>query len=70
MKTYKGRVHFSDTEVSGLNLTLQALHRLTPREQYDRAYRMKRASHASVLHNVLPKEEWTKPQEVSPLSLT
>ncbi|KAJ3994894.1 ubiquinol-cytochrome-c reductase complex subunit 6 [Lentinula boryana] len=47
----------------------KALNRLTPREQYDRAFRMKRASHASVLHNVLPKEEWTKPEEVSnPLS--
>ncbi|KAJ3726266.1 cytochrome b-c1 complex subunit 7 [Lentinula raphanica] len=41
----------------------RALNRLTPREQYDRAFRMKRASHASVLHNVLPKEQWTKPEE-------
>ncbi|CDO74733.1 hypothetical protein BN946_scf184686.g4 [Trametes cinnabarina] len=41
----------------------RALERLTPREAYDRAYRFKRASHCSVLHNILPKEEWTKPEE-------
>ncbi|KAI9064188.1 ubiquinol-cytochrome-c reductase complex subunit 6 [Trametes sanguinea] len=42
----------------------RALERLTPREAYDRAFRFKRASHCSVLHNILPKEEWTKPSEV------
>ncbi|KAI0362694.1 ubiquinol-cytochrome-c reductase complex subunit 6 [Trametes cingulata] len=41
----------------------RALERLTPREAYDRAYRFKRASHCSVLHDVLPKSEWTKPSE-------
>ncbi|EJF65629.1 ubiquinol-cytochrome-c reductase complex subunit 6 [Dichomitus squalens] len=41
----------------------RALGRLTHREAYDRAYRFKRASHASVLHDVLPKSEWTKPEE-------
>ncbi|KAL7283199.1 ubiquinol-cytochrome-c reductase complex subunit 6 [Trametes coccinea BRFM310] len=41
----------------------RALERLTPREAYDRAFRFKRASHCSVLHNILPKEEWTKPSE-------
>ncbi|KAG6828669.1 hypothetical protein H0H92_007084 [Tricholoma furcatifolium] len=37
----------------------RALTRLTVREKYDRAYRMKRASQASVLHAPLPKEQWT-----------
>ncbi|KAH9483739.1 Cytochrome b-c1 complex subunit 7 [Psilocybe cubensis] len=37
----------------------RALGRLTDREGYDRAYRLKRASHASVLHAPLPKEQWT-----------
>ena len=46
--------------------SLQALTRLTPREAYDRAYRFKRASQASVLHNDLPKSEWTNPEHVSP----
>ncbi|KAG6844497.1 hypothetical protein H0H87_006571 [Tephrocybe sp. NHM501043] len=41
----------------------RALTRLTVREQYDRAYRLKRASQASVLHAPLPKEQWTKPAE-------
>ncbi len=42
----------------------QAIKRLTPAEQYDRAYRLKRACQASVLHKPLPKEQWTKPEEV------
>ncbi|KAH9057142.1 cytochrome b-c1 complex subunit 7 [Lactarius deliciosus] len=41
----------------------RALSRLTPREAYDRAYRFKRASHASVLHKDLPQSEWIKPEE-------
>ncbi|THH16510.1 hypothetical protein EW146_g4144 [Bondarzewia mesenterica] len=41
----------------------RAIQRLTPREGYDRAYRFKRASQASVLHKDLPREEWTKPEE-------
>ncbi|KAF8921549.1 ubiquinol-cytochrome-c reductase complex subunit 6 [Mucidula mucida] len=41
----------------------RAIKRLTPAEQYDRAYRLKRACQASVLHKPLPKEQWTKPEE-------
>ncbi|KIK59664.1 hypothetical protein GYMLUDRAFT_97368 [Collybiopsis luxurians FD-317 M1] len=41
----------------------KALNRLTSRERYDRAFRMKRASQASVLHAPLDKAEWTKPEE-------
>jgi len=41
----------------------RALTRLTPREYYDRSYRFKRASQASVLHAPLPKEQWTKSEE-------
>ncbi|TFK72535.1 14 kDa subunit of cytochrome bd ubiquinol oxidase [Pluteus cervinus] len=41
----------------------RALSRLTPRENYDRAFRLKRASHASVLHAPLSKDQWTKPEE-------
>ncbi|KZT11499.1 ubiquinol-cytochrome-c reductase complex subunit 6 [Laetiporus sulphureus 93-53] len=41
----------------------KALSRLTPREAYDRQYRLKRASQCSVLHDVLPKDQWTKPSE-------
>lgn len=45
-------------------LFVQALTRLTPRETYDRAFRFKRASQASVLHKELPKSEWIHPEEV------
>ncbi|TFK42917.1 cytochrome b-c1 complex subunit 7 [Crucibulum laeve] len=46
------------------NPTVQrALTRLTEREKYDRAYRLKRASQASVLHAHIPKEQWTTPVE-------
>nr|GAT61220.1 ubiquinol-cytochrome-c reductase complex subunit 6 [Mycena chlorophos] len=41
----------------------KALSRLTPRQAYDRAFRIKRASHADVLHAPLPKELWTKPED-------
>ncbi|KAF5330653.1 hypothetical protein D9619_005943 [Psilocybe cf. subviscida] len=46
-----------------LVLLLQALTRLTPGEQYDRAFRLKRASQASVLHAPLPKDQWTPASE-------
>ncbi|KAF8061485.1 ubiquinol-cytochrome-c reductase complex subunit 6 [Lyophyllum atratum] len=41
----------------------RALGRLTRRQAYDRAFRLKRASQASVLHKPLPKEMWMKPEE-------
>jgi len=41
----------------------RALTRLTRQELYDRAWRMKRASQASVLHAPLPKEQWTPESE-------
>jgi len=36
---------------------------LTPREAYDRQFRIKRASQADVLHAPLPRDQWTKPEE-------
>jgi len=41
----------------------RALNRLTLKEQYDRTYRLKRASQASVLHAPIAKEHWTPPSE-------
>ncbi|KAG6821148.1 hypothetical protein H0H93_005368 [Arthromyces matolae] len=41
----------------------RALTRLTVRESYDRAYRLKRASHASVLHKPLSQDQWITPAE-------
>jgi len=41
----------------------RAINRLTTQEKYDRAYRFKRASQASVLHTPLAKELWTPASE-------
>jgi len=41
----------------------KALGRLSEREAYDRAFRLKQASHASVLHQDLPKDKWLSPSE-------
>ncbi|CAH7666095.1 cytochrome b-c1 complex subunit 7 [Phakopsora pachyrhizi] len=46
------------------NPTVQkAISRLSEREQYDRAYRMRVAFQLSILHTELPKDQWTKPEE-------
>jgi ubiquinol-cytochrome c reductase subunit 7 len=42
-----------------------SLKRLTPQEGYDRVYRIRRAIQLSYQHKLLPKSEWTKPEEVS-----
>jgi ubiquinol-cytochrome c reductase subunit 7 len=46
----------------------KALGRLTERESYDRAFRLKQAIQLSVMHRELPKENWLKPEEVSTLT--
>ncbi|PSN63883.1 14 kDa subunit of cytochrome bd ubiquinol oxidase [Corynespora cassiicola Philippines] len=46
------------------NDTVQlALKRLPPKEAYDRVFRLRRAFQLSVAHQLLPKEEWTKPED-------
>ncbi|KAI5858202.1 putative ubiquinol--cytochrome-c reductase [Durotheca rogersii] len=47
-------------------LVIKALKRLPPKESYDRIYRIRRAFQASVVHKLLPKNEWTKPDEDVP----
>ncbi|TQS38596.1 hypothetical protein Golomagni_00896 [Golovinomyces magnicellulatus] len=44
-------------------IVLQALKRLPPKEAYDRIFRIRRAVQCSVSHQLLPKEEQTKPEE-------
>jgi hypothetical protein len=44
---------------------LKALKRLPPQDSYDRVYRIRRAFQCSVTHKLLPKDQWTKPEEVS-----
>ncbi|KAL9937436.1 hypothetical protein V8E36_003845 [Tilletia maclaganii] len=41
----------------------KALNRLTERESYDRAYRLRRAIQLSLLHRELPKEQWLSATE-------
>jgi len=43
---------------------LLALKRLSPKEAYDRVYRLRRAIQCSVTHKLLPKDQWTKPEDV------
>ncbi|KAF2467119.1 uncharacterized protein BDR25DRAFT_305896 [Lindgomyces ingoldianus] len=43
-----------------------ALKRLPPKDAYDRVFRLRRAFQCSVSHQLLPKEEWTKPEEDAP----
>ncbi|KAI0024195.1 cytochrome b-c1 complex subunit 7 [Xylariomycetidae sp. FL0641] len=45
---------------------LKALKRLPPQVQYDRVYRIRRAVQCGVTHKLLPKDQWTKPQDDVP----
>ncbi|KAF1955521.1 14 kDa subunit of cytochrome bd ubiquinol oxidase [Byssothecium circinans] len=45
---------------------LLALKRLPPNEAYDRVFRLRRAFQCSTSHTLLPKNEWTKPEEDTP----
>ncbi|KAK7744585.1 Cytochrome b-c1 complex subunit 7, mitochondrial [Cytospora paraplurivora] len=43
-----------------------ALARLSERDRYDRIFRIRRAVQCSLSHKLLPKAEWTKPEEDTP----
>lgn len=45
---------------------LKALHRLPPKLSYDRVYRIRRATQLSLQHQILPRHEWTKPEDDVP----
>ncbi|KAI0405974.1 cytochrome b-c1 complex subunit 7 [Xylaria palmicola] len=45
---------------------LKALGRLPPQAAYDRVYRLRRAIQCSVTQKLLPKDQWTKPEEDVP----
>ncbi|CCU78446.1 unnamed protein product [Blumeria hordei] len=44
-------------------VVLHALKRLPPKDAYDRVFRIRRAVQCSLSHQLLPKEEQTKPEE-------
>ncbi|KAK9467394.1 ubiquinol-cytochrome C reductase complex 14kD subunit-domain-containing protein [Lipomyces arxii] len=41
----------------------KAINRLEPKEYYDRVFRLRRAHQLSLMHQLLPKEEYIKPEE-------
>ncbi|KAL8348621.1 hypothetical protein RB598_001745 [Gaeumannomyces tritici] len=60
----------ADDLISEENETVQlALKRLSPKEQYDRVYRLRRAAQLSLSHTLLPKGQWTKADEDVPYIL-
>ncbi|CAK7222697.1 Cytochrome b-c1 complex subunit 7, mitochondrial [Sporothrix curviconia] len=47
----------------------QAIKRLPAQENYDRIFRMRRAVQLSLQHKLLPKDQWTKPEDDTPYLL-
>ncbi|KAM3427902.1 hypothetical protein NHJ13734_008816 [Beauveria thailandica] len=45
-----------------------AIKRLSSQESYDRIYRIRRATQCSYQHKLLPKEDWTKPEDETELT--
>ncbi|KAI8633713.1 14 kDa subunit of cytochrome bd ubiquinol oxidase [Xylariaceae sp. FL1651] len=45
---------------------VKAVSRLPPKEAFDRIYRLRRAIQCSVAQQLLPKDQWTKPEEDVP----
>ena len=43
----------------------EALKRISDKEMFDRTFRLRRAIQLNLNHDVLPKSEYTKPEEVS-----
>eukprot|EP00794_Sanderia_malayensis_P010145 gene10145-11179_t len=41
----------------------EALKRMDENAQYERLFRMKRSLDLSLKHSILPKDQWTKPEE-------
>lgn len=61
------RVPSADDLISEENEDVQkALKRLPPRQSYDRVFRLRRAVQLSVQQKILPRAEWTKPEEDKP----
>ncbi|TGZ84162.1 14 kDa subunit of cytochrome bd ubiquinol oxidase [Ascodesmis nigricans] len=56
-----------DDLIDTLNpVVTKAVSRLPMREKHDRVYRHRRAMQCSLAQTILPKEEWTKPEEDVP----
>lgn len=64
------RVHRADDLIPEESAVVQqAIGRLSPQVKYDRVFRMRRATQLSLQHKLLPKTQWTKPDEDTPYLL-
>jgi ubiquinol-cytochrome c reductase subunit 7 len=60
------RTRADDLIIEENEVVLQALKRLPPKQLYDRVYRIRRATQLSITHKLLPKADWTKPEDDVP----
>lgn len=61
-------LRYDDLVAEESELVQEALRRLEiaePREAYDRAYRIRVAQQCSLTHQLLPKDKWVTPEQVS-----
>ncbi|PWN17854.1 putative ubiquinol--cytochrome-c reductase [Microstroma glucosiphilum] len=56
-------LRYDDLLIEENDTAQKAISRLSERETYDRAFRLRQATQLSVLHRQLPKEQWVTPQE-------
>ncbi|KAF8326352.1 ubiquinol-cytochrome-c reductase complex subunit 6 [Cantharellus anzutake] len=56
-------LRYDDLLIEERDDVAKALQRLSPAEQYDRAWRIRRAVQLSILHQNLPKDQWTPVKE-------
>ncbi|GAB0137750.1 Cytochrome b-c1 complex subunit 7 [Epichloe bromicola] len=59
-------LRFDDLVEEERESTQIALRRLSPKESYDRIYRIRRSVQCSYQHKLLPKDQWTKTEEDTP----
>ncbi|GAA5913676.1 hypothetical protein JCM6882_008716 [Rhodosporidiobolus microsporus] len=52
-----------DLQIEESDVVQKALGRLSERQAYDRAFRLRQASMCSIAHADLPKAQWMKPEE-------
>ncbi|KAH8155812.1 uncharacterized protein LAJ45_00824 [Morchella importuna] len=55
-----------DLIIEETDVVQQAIKRLPPKVAYDRMFRMRRAVQCSVAHQILPKQDQTKPEDDVP----
>ncbi|KAG5925607.1 Cytochrome b-c1 complex subunit 7 [Claviceps africana] len=59
-------LRFDDLYEEEREATQIALGRLSPKESYDRIYRIRRSVQCSYQHKLLPQDQWTKAEEDTP----